>query len=518
MDSQLLLVKVITLLFKETRLGDSSNSSTVIANDIINGIRMPEPGADFDRSRETLVSLRATAKWLAESEESKQIDQTTLLQRIRVNVAADDWLYEAFRQGIEGEFSEDQIKNQCALLRRELNEYLCSSKATEIMKKATHKLMFQPDTIPSMRDFIRDVAAELEPFMMPEADDAKIEGELDSASSSDVNGIRDMMIKGHQQTSTEGILRFGYQALNRMLGEHGGGKRGESIVVGALPHQFKTGWVRNLFKHIALYNVPWMTDKTKKPTLLFITLEDEMPATMLWFYANLKANETGEESDLRAVHLMSPDEQMDFFVKASQYVIDAFSRTGYEVIFKRLDPSTTTFHTVFDYITKLQANGHELHACVVDYLAMMSKRGCTQGPAGTEIRDLFRRFRNFMAARNILFITPHQLSPAAKQLVRGNVEDLVKEVAGKGYYDGCTTIDQEVDVEMYIHKVKVHGDWYLTVQRGKHRGLIEQTPDQDMYFVMPFQPIGGIRDDINGADTSTRTAGSAKGSSGSWAF
>jgi hypothetical protein len=93
------------------------------------------------------------------------------------------------------------------------------------------------------------------------------------------------------------------------------------------------------------------------------------------------------------------------------------------------------------------------------------------------------------------------------------VEDFVKEIANKGYYDGCRTIDQEVDMEIYIHIEKYDGAAYLTIQRGKHRRSGKLTSERDLYCVIPFDPIGGIRDDINGVDRSRRNIrGGAVGS------
>lgn len=47
---------------------------------------------------------------------------------------------------------------------------------------------------------------------------------------------------------------------------------------------------------------------------------------------------------------------------------------------------------------------------------------------------------------------------------------------------------------------------YLTVQRGKHR-ILEQTPLEDRYAVLPFNGIGGLLDDVNGEDTSLTKPG-----------
>lgn len=506
MDSNLLLVKTITLLYKESTLPNRDNYSSKLAMDILDGIKLPDVSSDFDRYRETLVSLRGTTKWLVELGATTNVDKTTLLQRIRVNVGSDEWLYEAFRQGIDGPDDEEVVKGQVQSLRNELTDYLASTKITEIMKRATHRLMFQPETIPNMREYIHEISLELEPFLHAQGK-FQIDGEVDSADFSNPESVYALMAKGHAHTSKEGILKFGYQALNRMLGMNGGGRRGECCVVSALQHNFKSGWVKNMFKHMALYNVPYMKDTTKKPCLVFLSLEDELPETLLWYYVNLKENETGQPIDIKATHLLSVEEQERFLREAATYVIDRLSETGYHIIFKRIDPSTLTYNVLFDYLDSLKADGMEIHALVIDYLAMMSKRGLSVTTVGSDIRDLWRRTRNYTSASDIFFVSPHQMSPAAKQLVRGNVEDLVKEVANKGYYDGCSTLDQEVDLEIYLGKVKVNGQWYLTVQRGKHRGLVQQTPETDLYFVLPFNDVGGIRDDISGRDTSSKHAG-----------
>jgi len=103
-------------------------------------------------------------------------------------------------------------------------------------------------------------------------------------------------------------------------------------------------------------------------------------------------------------------------------------------------------------------------------------------------------------------VTPHQLSTEAKQLVRMNVDDFVKEIANKGYYADCRQIDQEIDLELYIHIVKSHGSSYLTVQRGKHR-KISITPEKDLHCVLKFESVAGIPDDLLGEDKSVSKVG-----------
>lgn len=92
-------------------------------------------------------------------------------------------------------------------------------------------------------------------------------------------------------------------------------------------------------------------------------------------------------------------------------------------------------------------------------------------------------------------------------LVRQGVDSFVQEIANKGYYDSCRTIDQEVDLEIYIHIEKVPGQGsFLTCQRGKHRG-VKITKAEHLYSVLPFSDIGGIKDDVNSDDMSSSSVG-----------
>jgi hypothetical protein len=138
---------------------------------------------------------------------------------------------------------------------------------------------------------------------------------------------------------------------------------------------------------------------------------------------------------------------------------------------------------------------------------MIPTTGCIKdGPMGSDLRDLFRRVRNFGSSRKMLVVTPHQLSSDAKRLIRNGVPDVefVKEIANKGYYDGSTKLDQEIDLELYIHIAKNGKLKYLTIQRGKHR-LPTTIPEEEMYMLLPFPKKGPISHDINSQKISIRS-------------
>lgn len=93
-------------------------------------------------------------------------------------------------------------------------------------------------------------------------------------------------------------------------------------------------------------------------------------------------------------------------------------------------------------------------------------------------------------------------------MVRDNVDDFVRNIANRGYYDGCKRLGQEPDLEIMIHIVRVNGKAYLTIARGKHRNVV--TPEKDQYAVLPFEIIGTIPWDVDGEDRSVATPGGGK--------
>ena len=82
-----------------------------------------------------------------------------------------------------------------------------------------------------------------------------------------------------------------------------------------------------------------------------------------------------------------------FITNMAKYAIN-----GYEVMFVHVNPSLWGYRDVQNYVLSLEAEGYEVHVLMLDYLNMLDKRGLdNNGPTGSNIRDLFRRMRNFCA-------------------------------------------------------------------------------------------------------------------------
>jgi hypothetical protein len=141
---------------------------------------------------------------------------------------------------------------------------------------------------------------------------------------------------------------------------------------------------------------------------------------------------------------------------------------------------------------------------MLDYLTLIPTTGCLQGPFGVDRKDMLRRMRNFCSARNIIFITPLQLSSEAKALIRNGTPEhtFVNDVAEKGYYDGCKSLDQDIDCELFLHLFMHKKKKYIAVRRGKHR-IPTVISEEDKYFMLRFPDLNTpVLEDIHTDDTS----------------
>lgn len=508
MDAKLILQQAICLLFRESQLEKRQFTSKDLVKEIVATIRVPEQMMDGDRFRETILALRTTALYLADLPEGQELARDMLLQRLRLNVGYDTNLYHAFEQGLVDLSSQEEIKKHILRYRDDLRSYQRSLKIKDVVKRHNAKVNFPQGDI-NWGSVVDELMDELEPLRNGSLG-VSPEWLVDDIDLDDLDALQGAIERSLEENNTDGMLRSGWQGCNRMLGPDTYYRRGDMVVVGALQHNFKTGWVVNHLKHFALYNKPYMRDPSKKPLLVLLSTENSVKDNLLSLYISLKENETGEPCDVKNI---SAEE-------VAKYVTGRLRENGYHIKMQRVNPSDFTYRDLFDLVLKWEAQGFEIHALLMDYLNMISKKGCTQGPIGSDIRDLFRRVRNFMNPRGILFMTPHQLASDAKQLLRSGVtpENFVKEIANKGYWDGCRVIDQEVDLEIYIHKVVTGKGSFLTVQRGKHRKPT-LTPEKDQFFVLPFHPVGALRDDVLGADTTLKKVGGkpvAEGGDADW--
>lgn len=492
MDTKLALVKMITLVYRESQIIGNQQRSTDLINTVLTTIRTPKLNIENSEGRETIYHLKDTLQWMVEEPLDKVFDKEELLVRLRCNINEQNNLFQSVQSALNMEMREIQLKSSCVEIRLELKEHMNQHEIKQLVADLSKSTMRISGIDPS--EFAAETIEKLEKYLGG-GNTTKSKFEVASVDLDDKDGFNELIKKGTEEELGDGGIQFGLQAMNRMFGHTGKMRFGEWWHVYALPHNYKSGLLIRLAIDACLYNDPPPPKDGLKPAIVRISFENEAHRDIIQIYEYLYVLENKAKPDYTVV---KPDE-------IRMYVKERLEKRGWKFILKRFEPSDFTYRDLFDVIDRLEAEGYYTVFLELDYLNMINKSGTTQGPAGFETRDLIRRVRNFCSRKGILTVNAHQLSTEAKAIVRGGFDQrkFLEEIEGKGYFDSCRAIDNEPDGEMYIHlynNKKLDQIWFMC-QRGKHR-KVSITPEQDKSFSYLMDPLSGLPCDIFGPDLS----------------
>jgi hypothetical protein len=488
---KLVLLKCLTLLYRQS-LMEVTDSNNDLVKTILDTISTEGPDLNFNGHNEIKELKNFCSEILASKED---LNKELLLQRLKFTLQNDEKLYTAIEQGIEPEYEDGTNKRVIISLVKYLTNYYKEHVITTVINKASYDIKFNRSKIGNMFEYVAGVMTQLEPLSTNTSiKDPALVGEIDFVNEDSVSAVFSEIKKS---ATGSVIFKTGWHAFNRML--QGGFRRGEFTMLSALQHKYKTGFTLSTFMQIALHNTPTVAVEGKKPLLLRISFEDSLNNNVQFMYQYLRCHDEKpfEQSELSLV----PPAEM------SQYIIRRLTVNGFHIKMMRIDPTQWGYKDLCNKVIELEALGYDVQLAMVDYLALVPTTGCTMGAVGMDRRDQFRRVRAFFSAKNIAFVTPHQLSTESKNIIRQGIVpecNFVKEISEKGYFDGCKTLDQEVDLELYIHLFHHKRKAYLSVQRGKHR-LPTQVDPEDKYFLLPFTNKNmPILEDPDGHDNSLR--------------
>lgn len=491
LDKQL-LAKSIIILYKESMVGGTHSNIVEKIRTIVDDINTRvnnEPGITLSLDNKVINNLIYRVLDMSDID---SYDKDELLNEIEIDCDDDKTLFKYIKENISKEQTKEETTKSIISLKRSIDNHYKEKEIEKLLTKADYAVRFKRNTITDMNAFIGDLVKNLESLGGATGEvDPAITVEVDVGNSDSLTNILEL---AQERNTKDGILVTGWQALNRAL--QGGFRRGEQVLISSLQHKWKTGLTLSLFKQIALYNKPYMLDPNKKPLLIRFSSEDEIESNIQFLYQSLRYTETREPVDFSAVDKLT----------AAKYIQEKLQINGYTIKLFRVDPTNWSYQKLLNKCLELEAEGYEIHVCMIDYLALIPTTGCLAlAGTGSDLRDMYRRVRNFMSIHKITFITPHQLNTEAKKLLRGIITEdkFAKTVAGKGYYDGCARLDMEIDVGLVGHLFPIKDNrtaYNLVVE--KHR-IPTVIPENRKNFYLLFPEDGmPIPDDINEEDSS----------------
>lgn len=499
MDVKALLAKCISLLFREGQSGENDLSKQLVL-DVITTLKINSN--DISGTDSTVNELKNVVLNMVSKEHPTPYND--LIQHIRIACSSDVVLFESIQDNISFQLDEDELKRTILSYRFELNKYLKEKKATMLLDKMTFDLKFNRDKIGDLNQYMSSNLNGIIDLVNYSGEE--IPGIICEVDLSDIDAVAEQFELIRKENDGSRTIKMPWQAMNRMT--RGGLRLGQLTTVGGLAHNNKTGVSLSMFISGCIFNNPknLQTDQKKKPLMLLISFEDDMLIVLFNLYILLKEN-------LENVKITDEDKQRLSSREAAEYVYKKLSDTGYDIRIIRADSSTWSYAEIQSCILQFESQGYEIHLTLIDYLNLANKNGLSHSRADADIQELFRRTKNFFAAKNIALLTPVQLSPDAMELKRQGNKMLAMQISDGSYYEGCRGLSREPELELFVDIVKDNGRKYQTFARGKHRGQ-NDTPEEHTFFILEFQKIGGLRWDVNGTDTSLSKFGSVRNAEG----
>lgn len=506
MNYKMITINALTLLYWENQIASGSDSKPLIKN-VLQYANPAKDSVDSERVKDVYESLQVLLLKMMSNPHLCQ-SKELIIQQVRMVSGEDPHVLEVIEGAVDLRLDEAAIKNHCRSLIQELNDVIRKAEFRKRFQEYSKTIIYGEGDF-NLNEITRSMITQFEGYAHDRGERPEhTPGVMDFINFQDEESLRKSFDRAQKQISPDEIIKFGLQGLNRIFGEQMGGRRGEMVLVGGLQHHYKSGLIMKMTSGAALYNIPKLKDPKKKPAIVLISSENDLPINMQTMYKGCVEPTLG-----RQIKKSEIDPNI-----AAQFMREKFAENGWHFLMFRINPDEFTFSSLQQLTLGLEADGYEIIVMTFDYLAMMSTKGFDNGGiTGRDKQALFKRTRNFMVARDVLFITPHQLSTEALAIERDRPGAFLNEILNRAYYNECKTIAQEVDMEINIQKQIVDGIAYLNLGRGKHRG-VDNTPLQDQRCTYQFTDIG-IVDDIHGEDRSMKKPGAqtaAEGGGAAW--
>lgn len=272
-------------------------------------------------------------------------------------------------------------------------------------------------------------------------------------------------------------LKTGIQAINRSL--NGGFENDRCYIYLGLPGEGKSSTLLNLTLQIKGNNKDIITkDPTKRPTILFLTMENTL-------------NETLE----RVFSILVSDDDISEF-GGHKEIMQLLRQNGLGVsndspidIEFRYVPSnsvdTDYLYTIYD---EMSANGQEVVCLVQDYIKRIRPRDfkLMGGDMRIALGAVVDEFKEFAVAKHIPVITASQLNRDAAKIIdegrKSSEADLVRKV-GRANIGESTLITENADSAfILVPEDGADGRKYLGMANAKKRFKTQSS----QFFYLPY--------------------------------
>lgn len=378
-----ILLKCVQLLHRESELGESAiDNSKGLIKTILTLYKDTTNKLIIGGENNVMEDLKHLVNEMVNNPENYA--KETLINALELILKDRPDYYRIIEKQINTEMSEGGIKRSILSLRGHLRTFYNEQEVMRELNKASYTMNRGLEDKP-LKEFVEDLVTKLETLTLAtKAKDPGIMDELDFADAENSAAVIGRVKNIHEEG---GRLITGWKELNDMT--QSGFRRGETVMINALQHKYKSGFTQSLFAQMSLHNKPELYDKTKKPLNVLFSFEDDAEIISEFLYRYLYFNENDTLPDIKNTTAE----------EISRYIKEKLSVNGFHVKIYRINPSEWTYKHMFNKILELEAMGYEIVSVFADYLAKLPTTGCTNsGVIGSDVRDMFNRCRNFFSS------------------------------------------------------------------------------------------------------------------------
>lgn len=259
-------------------------------------------------------------------------------------------------------------------------------------------------------------------------------------------------------------LQTGIQAINRSL--NGGFENDRCYIYLGLPGEGKSSTLLNLTLQIKANNKNVITkDPTKRPTILFLTMENTLNETLERVFSILVSDD-----DINEFNGYSEIIQL---LKENNLAVTADSPI--DIVFKYVPSNSVDTDYLYTVYDELSANGQEIICLVQDYIKRIRPRDfkLMGGDMRIALGAVVDEFKEFAISKHIPVITASQLNRDAAKIIdegrKSNDADLVRKV-GRANIGESTLITENADSAfLLVPEDAGDGKRYLGMANAKKR-------------------------------------------------
>lgn len=273
------------------------------------------------------------------------------------------------------------------------------------------------------------------------------------------------------------FLQTGWQGLNKML--NGGFEDARVYNFIGATGGFKSGLLLNLMKQIKLYNKTRPhKDPTKRPTILFISQENNIWETFLRIYGIFGG--TGKIKDHNIKEIFSILKKGGFCVVEDEMDID--------IEFRYYGNMDIGVPDIRGMVQELDASGREVIVIIQDYIERLRPPQVANNEKRNQLADVSNQLHDLAVELDIPVITASQFNRdgvAKLEEAREKKDKDISKKVGTGNISESYSMLKNIDVNISI-VIEYDLDeerYYLSFRALKFRG---DDTDAIKYFLQPF--------------------------------